>query len=70
MYIGPKLTNAMNSSINSMQYVNSIEHIIAITDISCNEVKQVISLLKNLSAEWDELPTFVAKKCVDCLLNH
>ena len=52
-----------------MQYVNSIEHSIVITDISCNEVKQVISSLKNSSAGWDELPTFVAKKCVDCFIE-
>ena len=44
--------------------INSIEHSIVITDISYTEVTQVISTLKNSSAGWDELPTFVAKKCI------
>ena len=47
-----------------MSYINSIEHSIVITDISYTEVTQVISTLKKSSAGWDELPTFVAKKCI------
>ena len=43
--IGPILANDVHSSVNPMLYVNSIEHSIVITDISCNEVKQVISSL-------------------------
>ena len=50
-----------------MSYVKNIEHSIVIKDISCTEVKQVISTLKNSSAGWDEVPTFVAKKCEDDL---
>ena len=69
MSIGPILANDIKSSINPLLYVNGIEHSIVITDISCNEVKQVISSLKNSSAGWDELPTFVAKKCVDCFIE-
>ena len=63
--IGPQLANSINCTVNPMSYVDSIEHSIVITDISCYEVKQVISSLKNSSAGWDELPTFVANKCVD-----
>ena len=63
--IGPKLASDITCSINPMSYVNNIEHSIVITDISCTEVKQVISALKNSSAGWDEVPTFVAKKCED-----
>ena len=48
-----------------MSYINSVEHSIVITDISYTEVTQVISTLKNSSAGWDELPTFVAKECVN-----
>ena len=47
-----------------MSYINSIEHSIVITDISYTEVTQVISTLNNSGAGWDELPTFVAKKCI------
>ena len=49
-----------------MSYINSVEHIIKVTtDTTCTEVARVISSLKNLGARWDELPTFVANKCVD-----
>ena len=46
-------------------YFNIIEHCIVITDITCTEIAQVISSLKNSSAGWDELPTFVVKKYID-----
>ena len=48
-----------------MSYINSIEHIIVITDISCTVLAQVISLLNNLSAGWDGLPTCIANKSTD-----
>ena len=67
--VGPKLANDIMCTINPMSYVTSIEHSIAITDISCTEVKQVISSLKNSSAGWDELPTFVAKNVLIVILN-
>ena len=47
-----------------MFYVKSIQNSIVIVNISCLEVERVISSLKNSSAGWDEIPTFVAKKCV------
>ena len=48
-----------------MSYIDSSEHSIVITYISYTEVTQVISTLKNSCAGWDELPTFVAKKCIN-----
>ena len=53
------------SNVNPMSYINIVEHSIVITDISYTEVIQVISTLKKSNAGWDELPTFVAKKCVN-----
>ena len=47
-----------------MSYVKSIQNSIFIVNLSCLEVERVISSLKNSSAGWDEIPTFVAKKCV------
>ena len=41
--------------------VNSI----AILDVTCDQVRNVISSLNNSSAGYDELPPFVAKSCVD-----
>ena len=60
----PKFAKAITSNVIPMLYIDSIEHSIVITDITCTEVTKVISSLKNSSAGWDELPTFVAKKCV------
>ena len=37
--------------------------------MSCLEVERVISSLKNSSAGWDEIPTFVAKTCVNSYLT-
>ena len=65
MSIGQKLAKDITSDVNPMSYINSVEHRIVITDISYTEATQVISTLKNSSAGRDELPTFVAKKCVN-----
>ena len=65
MSIGQKLAKDITSDVNPMSYINSVEHSIVITDISYTEVTQVISTLKNSSAGWDELPTCVAKECVN-----
>ena len=62
--IGQNLAKDIISYVNPMSYINSIEHSIVITYISYTEVTQVISTLKNSSAVWDELPTFVAEKCI------
>ena len=55
----------ITSDVNSMSYINSVEHSIVITNISYTEITQVISTLKKSSAGWDDLPTFVAKECVN-----
>ena len=65
MSIGQKLAKDITSDVNLMSYIDSIEYSIVITDIICTVVAQVISSLKNSSTGWDELPTFVAMKCVD-----
>ena len=62
--IGLLLANDIRCSVNPMSYVKSIQNSIVIVNISCLEVERVISSLKNSSAGWDEIPTFVAKKCV------
>ena len=32
--------------------------------MSCSEVERVIFSLINSSARWDDIPTFIAKKCL------
>ena len=67
--IGPKLAENITCSVNPMSYVHSIENSMVLLDVPCTEVRQIISSLKNSSAGWDELPTFVAKKCVDSYIE-
>ena len=62
--IGPLLANDIKCSVNPLYYVKSIDKSIVIVNMSCSEVKRVIYSLKNSSAGLDEIPTFVAKKCV------
>ena len=69
MSIGQKLAKDITTDVNPIPYINSIEHSIIITDISYTEVTHVISTLKNASAGWDELPTFVAKECVNVYIE-
>ena len=56
------LTKDITSDVNTMSYINTIEHDILITDITCTEVAQFIS---KISAGCDKLHTLVAKKGVD-----
>ena len=63
--IGPQLANTIMSDINPLSYVESINNSIVMTDVSCAEVRNVISSLKNSSSGLDEFPTFFGKACVD-----
>ena len=67
--IGPKLASKMSSNVNPISYVKSINNSIAIPNITCHEVYQVICSLKNFSAGWDDFSTFVLKKCSFSLLQ-
>ena len=60
--IGPQLADKISCTVNPVSYLVSIENSIVFPEISCAEVKYIIQSLKNSSAGWDEIPTFVAKK--------
>ena len=64
------LASGIRYSVNPMPDVKSIHNSIVIVNMSCLEVEQVISSLKNASAGWDEIPTFVAKNVCIVILNH
>ena len=55
------IISKIDPDLNILYYINDA---IVIVNISCLEVERVISSLKNSRAGWDEIPTFVAKKCV------
>ena len=69
MSTGPELAKDIHSDINPLNYVSSINNSIAIFDVFCAEVINVIHSLNNSSAEYDELPTFVAKLCVESYIQ-
>ena len=67
--IGSELAKDIHSDINPLNYVSSINNSIAIFDVSCAEVINVIHSLNNSSAGYDEFPTFVAKQPLTFLIN-
>ena len=56
-------------AFNNPSVANANEEIIAVFDVSCVEVANVIHSLKNSSAGHDEFPTFVGKQCVDSFID-
>ena len=67
--IGPELAKGIHSDINPLAYVNNISDSIAIFNVSCEEVRNIIHSLKNSRAGHDEFPTFVGKLCVDSYIE-
>ena len=63
--IGSQLAKDIVSDVNPLSYVTNNVNSIVILDVTCDQVRNVISSLNNLSAGYDELPPFVAKSCVD-----
>ena len=55
--------------LTHLTYVNNIERSIVILDVTCEEIKGVIHSLNNSSSGWDEIPTFLVKKCVDSFIE-
>ena len=63
--IGPKLAKDLTSNIDPLSYVNFNINSIVTTDISVNQIREVINSLNNSSPGHDELPPFVAKTCME-----
>ena len=63
--IGPKLAKDLTSNIDPLSYVNFNINSIVTTDISGNQIREVINSLNNSSPGHDELPSFVAKTCME-----
>ena len=59
---GPKLSEKIDSSVNPLKYVNCNKTHIKLPCISEDEISRTINSLKNASAGWDNIPTFVVKK--------
>ena len=59
---GPKLSEKIDSSVNPLKYVKCNKTHIKLPYISEDEISRTINSLKNASAGWDNIPTFVVKK--------
>ena len=67
--IGPKLTKNLNLSINPLSYLNNNTNSIFFPEISENEILRTVNSLKNASAGWDHIPTFIAKRSLQYYLK-
>ena len=68
--IGPKLAKDLTSHIDPLSYVNFNINSIVTTDISGNQIREVINSLNNSSAGHDELPPFVQRHAWKDTLNR
>ena len=64
-----QLVLSSQRAFDPLAYVNNINNSIAIFDVSCEEVGNIIHSLKNSSAGHDEFPTFVGKLCVNSYIE-
>ena len=67
--IGPQLASNISSSTNYMFYMNTAANCIFIPDITNIEVINVILLLKNSCAGWDDIPAYVMKRCINAYIE-
>ena len=49
--------------------MNTVANSIFIPDITTIEVMNVILLLKNSGAGWDDIPAYVMKKCINVYIE-
>ena len=67
--IGPQLASNISSSTNHMVYMNTVANSIFIPDLTTIEVINVILLLKNSCAGWDDIPAYVMKMCINVYIE-
>ena len=67
--IDPKLANNLKNDIDPLSYVNYNINSIVVQEVSSNQVREVINSLNNSSPGHDELPPFVAKACMNELIE-
>ena len=60
--IGPKLAEDLNTPVDPLSYLYRNCNSIFLPEISENKTLRAINSLKNASAGWDLIPTFIAKR--------
>ena len=59
----------IQTETNPLQYFESIKNSIHIPDINMDEVRTIISAIKNSASGYDELPASILKQCLDSYLE-
>ena len=59
------LYHSITCSVDPMSYVDNIMNSIVISYVSYMDIKNTILSLKNSSHDYDELPAYIAKQCID-----
>ena len=59
----------IQTETNPLQYFESIENSIHIPEINMDEVRTIISAIKNSASGYDELPASILKQCSDSYLE-
>ena len=67
--IGPQLVSNISTGTSHMVYMNSVANSVFIPDITTKEVRNVILLIKNSSAGWDDIPAYVTKRCIEVYIE-
>ena len=67
--IGPKLAENLNTPVDPLSYLDRNCNSIFLPEISENETLRAINSLKNASAGWDQIPTFIAKRSIQHYLK-
>ena len=67
--IGPKLAENLITPVDPLSYLDRNCNSIFLLEISENETLRAINSLKNASAGWDQIPTFIAKRSIQHYLK-
>ena len=67
--IGPQLASNISTGTSHMVCMNSVANSVFIPDITTKEVRNVILLMKNSSAGWDDIPAYVTKRCIEVYIE-
>ena len=60
---------AKKCSVNPLSYVNTLYDNIVVPEIGLAEVTNVIRSLKESSPGWDNIPEFIPKQFIECVVK-
>ena len=67
--IGHKLAENLNTPVDPLSYLDRNCNSIFLPETSENKTLRTINSLKNASASWDQIPTFIVKRSIQLYLK-